>query len=227
MSALEEVIARLGRMKTGRKLWDFSREKEQPIFVSDSVVTLRPVNAGDVDFYIAVRTQYSMIYRVIIGTKRHSSESLFLTDLCQPESFYCIIEDATRTPIGYLGIKGTGEEVWELAIELDGKHTHQGYGSHSIRLFLNEISQITGRTVFRATVEADNVPSQRCFERLGAELVGLCHGEILRTPEEKARFEENNLNLIDDNIRALAERLAVEPRKLLSHLLEYRIACPL
>ena len=75
-------------------------------------------------------------------------------------------------------------------------------------------------------MESDNVPSQRCFESLG-ELIGLYNGGMLRLPEEQARFEEANLDLIDDNMRALAARLGAEPRKLLSHVLEYRMTCPL
>lgn len=100
-------------------------------------------------------------------------------------------------------------------------------GPRSIVLFLNEVSLITGKTKFKAKVEADNIPSQKCFERIGAKLIGLCNGPILKLEEEKERFEENNLNLIDENMNELADRLGVEPRKLLSHVLEYRMTCPL
>ena len=57
--------------------------------------------------------------------------------------------------------------------------------------------------------------------------MGLCVGGYVRLPEDQARFEEENLHLIDDNIQDLADRLGVEPRKLLSHVLDYRLECPI
>lgn len=210
-----------------RDIWDFSREKNQPIFAQDDTVIIRPVTESDADFYVAIRMQYSMMYRAMIGMGEHRSASLFLLDLCQPESFYCIIENTERSPIGYLGIKDTGSDIWELAIELNKQDTRHGFGPRSILLFLNTISRVTGKATFKAAVEADNIPSQKCFEKIGAELVGLCDGPLLKTPDDKERFEENNLHLIDGNIRAIADRLSVEPRKLLSHVLEYRMKCPL
>lgn len=224
---LKKQIAQNNAQKGVGKIWDFSKEKKRVVFSRDDRVILRPVVRGDRDFYLHIKTQYSMMYRSIVNTEPERVPKLLDRDLRQPESFFCIVETPEHTPIGYLGIKNTRKICWEIAIELDGAYTHQGYGSHSIRMFLNEISRITGKTELCATVEVDNIPSQRCFESLGAEFVGLCDGAILRTPEDKARFEEQNLNLIDDHIRAVAARLSVEPRKLLSHLLEYRLTCPL
>ena len=73
----------------------------------------------------------------------------------------------------------------------------------------------------------DYLPSQKCFERLGAELVGLCDSVVLKTDDEKKRFEEKNLDLIDEHMVGLAECLGVEPRKLLNYVLDYRLKCPL
>ena len=225
--ALEGLVKKTVTAERQRKPWDFSLEKRLPIFVQDDAVIIRPMAEGDTDFYISTRMQYSMIYRVMIGMGEHSSNSLFLFDICQPESFYCVIENRDRVPIGYLGIKDTSAEIWELAIELDKQHTQHGFGPRSIMLFLNKVSCITGKTEFNAKVETDNIPSQKCFERIGAELVGLCDGPILKSEEEKSRFEENNMNLLGENMSELATRLGVEPRKLLSHVLEYRMTCPL
>ena len=49
----------------------------------------------------------------------------------------------------------------------------------------------------------------------------------LEIKEDKRQFEEKNLNLIDDNMKELAARMGVAPRKLLSHVLDYRLKCPL
>lgn len=224
---LDDIIRAMVEAESKMTVWDFSSEKAQPVFANDQDIVIRPISAEDVDFYVDIRMQYSMMYRVMVSTESHSKESLFLLDLCKPECFYCIIETADRVPIGYLGIKDTRAEVWELAIELDKQYTQRGLGPRSIVLFLNEVSRITGKTQFSAKVEADNIPSQKCFEGIGAVLTGLCDGPLLKTPDEKKRFEDNNLNLIDDNIRAIANRLGVEPQKLLSHVLEYRMECPL
>lgn len=124
---------------TKREIWDFSREKARPVFVQDDAVMIRPANENDAEFYVSIRMQYSMMYRVMIGVEKRSSESLFQLDICQPESFYCIIENQERVPIGYLGIKDTSAEIWELAIELDKQYTQRGLGPRSIVLFLNEI----------------------------------------------------------------------------------------
>lgn len=227
IGALEGLATKIEKPDDQREIWDFSLEKAQPVFVRDDTVIIRPVNENDAEFYVSIRMQYSMIYRVMIGMEMHRSENLFLLDLCQPESFYGIIENPEQMPIGYIGIKDTSTDIWELAIELDKHYTQCGLGPRSIKLFLNEISRITGKATFAARVEADNIPSQKCFERIGAGLMGLSDGPLLKTPEEKEQFEVENLNLIDDSIRDIANRLAVEPRKLLSHVLEYHVECPL
>ena len=80
---------------------------------------------------------------------------------------------------------------------------------------------------FKAVVEVDNLSSQKCFERLCAKLAGLCDSAVLKTGEEKKRFEERNLDLIDAHMVELAGRLGIDPRALLSNLLDYRLTCTL
>ena len=58
--------------------------------------------------------------------------------------------------------------------------------------------------------------------KIGAELVGLCDGPF-KTAEEKKQFEDEHIDRIDDHMRSLAIQLSVEPRELLSHVLEYEI----
>lgn len=208
--------------------WDFSFEKKQAIFVGDDVVTLCPISLADEDFYRNVRMQYSLLYKSAYYAAKEKKESLFVSEALPSQVFYCIIKDVKENrPVGYLGIKDTRADLWEIAIELDGQFTHKGYGLRSIRLYLNEIQRITDKAEFRAVVEVDNLPSQKCFEKLGARLVGLCDSVVLKTDEEKERFEKRNLDLIDAHMIKLAERLAVESRKLLSHVLDYRLRCPL
>jgi RimJ/RimL family protein N-acetyltransferase len=208
--------------------WDFSAEKARTVFVEDDTVKLCPITLNDADFYRNIRMQYSLIYRSVYYNSKIKKENLFSDETLAPQVFYCVIRDTKENqPLGYLGIKDTSADLWEIAIELDGKYTSQGYGSRSIRLYLNEIRRITGKDTFRALIEADNIPSQKCFEKLGAQLVGLCSSAVLLTDDEKERFEARNLDLIGAHMIGLAERLKIEPRKLLSHVLDYRLTCPL
>ena len=77
-------------------------------------------------------------------------------------------------------------------------------------------------SLYRARVEVDNLACQRCMEKIGATLVGLTVG-ILSNEEDCKRFEQENLDKIDDHILNLAEKLNEKPEKLLSHVLEYEI----
>lgn len=225
---LDDMVAVAGKRGELNPAWDFSAEKERTVFTRDDAVVLRPVIRSDADFYVSVKVQYSLMYQGIVRLKQDLNEGLLLTDLCQPETFFCVILDAASgASVGFIGLKDTRIEPWEIGIELDGQYTQKGYGSRSIRLFLNEIHRITGKAEFQARVDTANVPSQKCFEKMGARLVGLCDGPFLKLPDEKKRFEDRHLDLIDDNMRKLALRLEVEPRKLLSHVLDYRLTCPI
>ena len=206
--------------------WDFSREKSQAVFARDGEIVIRPITPEDEKFYCGVRAQYSIMYKSVYNAAKEKGENLFINEISPPEVFYCVIEK-DGVPAGYLGIKDTSADLWEIAIELDAKHTRQGLGPRSIRLYLNEVQRVTGRGEFKAVVEVDNIPSQKCFERLGAKLVELCDSVVLKTDEGKRRFEERNLGLIDAHMVELADRLGTEPRTLLSHLLDYRLTGPL
>lgn len=226
--ALEDIAVTVPKIEYLQPIWDFTAEKAQELLVKDRAAILRPVQVADADFYVSVKAQYSMMYRALIHMGKVDNRDLLLADLLKPESFFCIVENAKDgTPVGYIGVKDTRADIWEIAIELDGRFAHHGFGSRGIQLFLNEIHRITGKSEYQALVETDNFPSQKCFEKLGARLIGLCNGPILKLDEEKRQFEEKNLNLIDDNMKELAARMGVAPRKLLSHVLDYRLKCPL
>lgn len=226
--ALDDIVQSAKQSQVKKNVWDFSHEKSKNEFVHGNGIIIRPITPEDETFFSNVRIHYSLAYKAAYYTAKEKKQSLFLNEVSPPEVFYCIIEDSgSNTPIGYLGIKDTSADLWEIAIELDEKYTRQGFGPRSLRLYLNELQCITNKTEFRALVEVDNVPSQKCFEKIGAKLVGLCDGVVLKTDDEKERFEEKNLDLIDTHMVRLAERLGVEPRKLLSHVLDYRLMCPL
>ena len=44
------------------------------------------------------------------------NRDLLLADLLKPESFFCIVENAKDgTPVGYIGVKDTRADIWEIA----------------------------------------------------------------------------------------------------------------
>ncbi len=227
---LDDLIQMMAERKRSRTVWDFSAEKKQQVFAQNDSIVIRPINSGDAKYYGSIRAQYSNPIRSLFDAGQsawHFEESLFLLDVCGAEAFYCIIMDAkANTPVGYIGIKDSSSDLWEIAIELDRLFTHRGYGCQSIRLFLNEINRITGKTEFQARIRPENIPSQKCFEKLGAKLTGLCDAAPLKTTETPNLEEEDSL-LFDSQINELAERLGVAPQKLHRHFLDYRMTCPL
>ena len=202
--------------------WDFQRERGLDCLTADDILLIRPVRDTDNAFYNNVRMQW-VASRKIDG-KEIMKTPHYWHETQRERSFFCICERLQdRTPMGYISIKDTRKPLWEIAIEFDRQYCHHGYGSRSILLFLQEIQRITGIEEFQARVEPDNVPSQKCMEHIGASLVGICNGDILVTEEMKEAFENESLEMIDDHMQQLAGRLLIPPRKLLSHVLDYRI----
>ena len=65
-------------------------------------------------------------------------------------------------------------------------------------------------------------PSQKLFEKLGAEPNGISEF-LLHEEADIRRCEEENIHLLDKRIQELAKQFNIEPRKLLSHVLEYKL----
>lgn len=208
--------------------WDFSDEKAAELFARDDTLVLRPIRAQDENFFCALRKRSSLHYRSAYYAQAKHRRELYENEVFLPQTFYCIIERAAdRTPMGYIGIKDTAVEPWEVAIELGPTHVNQGFGPRSLRLFLNKLHSLTGKAEILARVESDNIPSQKCFEKLGAELVRARPISVINTPEELAQFEAAHLDRIDANLEALAKRLDIPSQTLLSHTLDYRLPLPL
>ncbi len=70
--------------------------------------------------------------------------------------------------------------------------------------------------------DADNYASQHLFEKLGATPCGVAEF-ILHREEDIARYEEENIDTIDERLIETAQKFGVEPRVLLSHVLEYEL----
>lgn len=205
---------------TAGKCWDFSQERTKPVFIADGTILLRPLTARDEEFYTAIREQYSIFHK---GLTMAQLTDYWSPDLRKNSAFYCAIEAEDRSQkMGYIAVKDTSKELWEIAVELDKAHCGQGCGSKAITLFLKRLNEITTKNQFQFLVEVDNIPCQSCMKKAGAELTGL-HNYAFDSEEDAEQFEATHVDLITEHMRTLAAKLGVKPRKLLSHVLDYRI----
>ena len=124
--------------------------------------------------------------------------------------------------MGYIALKYTSKDLWEIAIELNSAYCHQGYGAQAILLFLRKIGEITPKSQFQFLVEVDNIPCQGCMKKLNAKLVGI-HNLVFDCEKDAETFEANNFNMITEHMKTLAVELDIPPQKLLSHVLDYRV----
>ena len=185
---------------------------------STSGVLLRDVADTDRDGYLEMQREYSLmkhmlnepVYCDMVWNEQLDPKALMLS----------ITKDGNY--VGYCGIKNTSLENWEIAIELLPHWTNHGIGYVAIAAMMEAIALRLGVTTFRVRIDPSNLASQRLFEKLGAQPNGIT--EFLIHDEDALRkVEEENLHLIDESLISLGTKFGVEPRKLLSHILEYQL----
>ena len=216
---LEELRQRIVG-KQGDNGWDFSEEKEKDIFSEDEIILLRGYREEDNDFIRQIKKENSYNPDDYDDDEFWNMSSKWLR---RKNSFLCsVIHKQDSQFIGYISIKDTSRNLWEIAIELLAEHCNKGYGFRALSTFLPAVSKLTGKKQFQALVEVDNLPSQRLMEKAGARLIDLYDYAFHGDEEKAAAFEESHLDRITDRIIDLANQIGVEPRKLLSHVLDYR-----
>ena len=219
----EELEKKIEKIKVGcsGKIWDFGKEREMDVFAEDDVILLRNCRDSEKEKYIQVKKENTD------NPEYYDSESVVDSTwkMFEDEKSFCcsIIRKSDNEFIGYISIKDTKSNLWEIAIELLQEYCHKGYGSRAIALFLPEISKITGKTQFQALVETDNIPSQLLMEKLGARLIDIYDYTFQGDEEAATAFEEKYMFEITERMVLLAEQIGVEPRKMLSHVLDYRL----
>lgn len=127
-----------------------------------------------------------------------------------------------RDYIGYCGIKNTAQPIWEIAIELLPEWTKHGIGFFALTAMLDEMKSRLGVSKYIVRIEPANMASQKLFEKLGARPSGIVDLWFNEQTTLK-KCEEAGLHLIDDDMIEVAKKFNVEPRKLLSHVLEYEL----
>lgn len=190
------------------------------ILYFDNQIILRQVAGEDKNGFLEVQQEYTVIPSMF--KEETFKDELWSEHISAPAIMCSIINSETKEYLGYCGIKDSSLKKWEIAIELRKDWCGKGIGYISMQKFLDEITMRTGTKEFRVRVNADNYASQGLFEKLGAIPNGISefmiHGE-----KALKEYEEENLKYIDDKLITVGEKFHVAPRKLLSHVLEYKL----
>lgn len=193
--------------------------KKGMILAENEKVKLKAVADEDYSNYMAISYECSVMRNAFKEEK--FKEDLWESFLEDTAANYSIFDKITGEYVGYCGIKNLRAENWELVIELFEKYRHQGYGYHALVAMLNALTELTGKEVYRSRVDSDNYASQNLMRKLGAEPNGI--SEMFIYEEDLQKFQEENRNLVDDKLRALANEFDVAPIDLIGHVLEFRI----
>lgn len=199
--------------KLKNQFWSFGN-----ISCKNGELLLRAVLDCDKDGYLQLQQAYSSL-RSLLQDERYCEK--IWRDHTDHTTLIISIEKNGEY-VGYCGIKDLSKEQWEIAIELLPKWTHQGVGSAAIPAMLDALKNRLSADNFRIRIDPTNTASQGLFEKLGAKPNGISKF-ILQSEEEIPQCEEANLHLIDDALIAVAKKIDVAPRKLLSHVLEYTL----
>lgn len=188
------------------------------ILSSDETVTLRQVAPSDRGYFLDIQREYSVMKSML---KEEVYCDMVWKEHTEDKSLMCsILKDGSY--IGYCGVNNITLEPWELAIEIKPEWTKQGIGAIAISAMLDQFKARLGISTFKVRIDPSNFSSQKMFEKLGATPKGIAELWI-HDQKMLEQCEEDNLHYIDDKIIAVAEKFGVEPRKLLSHVLEYAL----
>lgn len=184
----------------------------------DASIVLRKVDERDRVGYLELQKEYSIMKGML---KEQAYCDMAWNEHVEPKALMLtILKDGAY--VGYCGIKSTAQEQWEIAIELLPKWTHQGIGYQAITAMMDAISTRLGVSKFRVRIDPGNRASQKLFEKLGAQPNGISEF-LIHDQAALEKVEEENLHLIDEDLITLAAKFNVEPRNLLSHVLEYTL----
>lgn len=201
----------------GKKIYKKFWAMGESIIIGNEI-TLRKVQDSDKDIFIELQKENNIVksmmkeeaYRNMLWNEHVEYKTLMFSIIVNNEY------------VGYCGIKNTTCEQWEIAIEILNKWKYKGIGYKAISVMLDEIKSRLNVSEFRVRIDSENYPSQRLFEKLGAEPNGISEF-MLHEEADIHRCEEENIHLLDEKMQKLARKFNVEPRKLLSHVLEYKL----
>lgn len=185
---------------------------------SDAHVYIREVKEIDRDQFIELKKETCIMKSML---KEESYRKMMWNEHIQDKSMMFTIEvDGEYT--GYCGINNLSCEDWEISIELLKKFRNKGIGYTAISIMLSEIKSRLSINKFIIRISPDNYASQRLFEKLGAVPYGIAE-YLLHDEDDILLCEEENIDAIDESLMQVAKKFGVEPRQLLSHVLEYKL----
>ncbi len=135
---------------------------------------------------------------------------------------YAIIQVEDGEFCGYCAIKNIKQDKPEIEIELLEKFRGCGMGYTALCNLIYMMKEVHGIKNFTYCTDSDNYASQGLVSKVGGKPHGLKRFFFLRE-DETEKFEEENMDMIDDKVKEVAAAFDVEPRKLLSHILVYTI----
>lgn len=195
---------------------DFWQREE--IYSAGTDIVLRKVQHKDKESFLELQKENAIIKSIL---QEETYCDMLWDEHIEDKALMFSIE-AGGEYAGYCGIKNTTSERWEIVIEILKKWKHKGVGYAAVSTMLDAIKKYLGVTEFRVRIDPDNYASQGLFEKLGAVPNGISEF-MLHREEDMKQWEEENIHLIDDKTIELANQFHVEPRKLLSHVLEYQL----
>lgn len=203
------------------KAWDFTLEKQMDVFAEDDDILLRGCREEDKEKYYETMRQNSKL-----ANRLHSTEdavNVDWKDVMGDNEFCCsIIRKSDQQYLGFIKLHDTRKNLWEIGMEFQKEYQRKGYGTKAVALFLPAVSEITGKTQFQAFIDPENEPCQVLMKRIGASLIDIYDYFFHGDEEVMARIEEEHINDITPRMIELAGFLDVEPKKLLTYVLDYR-----
>lgn len=199
---------------------EYNKLKEKPILTENELISLQVLGSNYREEYIAVRKD-NADFPKMYDDKKYLQ--YVWEDATEDSALNCaIIRKVDNVFLGYCCVKNMNKEIWELAIELFKRWQGHGYGYSAIDLMIGYISKTCDKKIFMAKVESDNVVSQALMDKLGAIPDGIAEF-LIHSEEDLRQIEEEYAEYIDDRMIKLAKKFGVEPEKLLSHVLKYKI----
>ena len=188
------------------------------VFAKKDMVILKHIEDSEYDAYEEVLYENSIMKNAF---KDEEFMKYLWKDLKEEQSLYVSIY-LNDEFCGYCGIKSVNTRTPELAIELLKKSHGQGIGYRALSALMTVYSKIIEVDYFISRVDAENRASIGLMKKLGGKPFGLSN-LLITCEEEKARLEKEYAHLINDNVRLLADEWGVEPEKLISHALAFRL----
>lgn len=193
---------------------------DKDVLCENSEIILRKAIEDDKEPYYQLKKEYAYM-KSAFGKPEYKDE-LWKEYLSGESLYYTIAKKKDNIFIGYCGVKNLNRRIWEIAIELKSECCHRGYGYDALKMYLETVARISKRHEFASRVDADNIASQNLMEKLEFQPYGLSEF-LLHKEEDKLAAEEEYKDKLDERYMMLAKKFNAEPKRLLCHVLEYRI----